>query len=301
MSYGTENDVFIVDAIKDEPSEAMKQGSQPGNSADVENQDDFDEFENYADGDNDDDDFTWQQDENDDFIFGLNNTQTVRKETKSGEAETEDEGVQIKTEPEVNIKEEEDVDENEYFEVVDEDEDEEYEEEYEKPKRRVRKKRSDSETKKEKRPKRDPANRPFAIKKDPEEIEEAKKRKLTGKKACKYCATLFKTQQEVDRHKCEYLKCKPDHFICRICYKELSRNTFSNHMGYVHGDPRLQCDICSKQFKDNRKLMYHISTHTGDRPFKCEVADCKASFISKYGLMRHMGKIFHFFPLFSPF
>lgn len=67
----------------------------------------------------------------------------------------------------------------------------------------------------------------YEIKKDPEEIEAHKKQKLTGKKACKFCATIFSKQSELDDHKCEYLQCDSDKFICRICLKELSRNTFT--------------------------------------------------------------------------
>ncbi len=234
LSYGSQNDVFIVDEIKPEPeSDRINLNLQKSESlSDLENDIEFDDV-NDCENSNDEDDFTWQQNEDEDFIYGLNKTQTVRKDLKCLESEPEEEAVQIKTEPDINIKEEPEMEAAEYLEAREEDdEDEDYEEEeYEKPKRQVRKKRNFEEVKKEKKPKRDPATRPFAIKKDPQEIEEAKKRKLTGKKACKFCATLFKTQQEVDRHKCEYLKCKPDHFICRICYKELSRNTFSNHMG----------------------------------------------------------------------
>lgn len=72
----------------------------------------------------------------------------------------------------------------------------------------------------------------YKINKDPEEIEAHKKLKLTGKKACKFCATIFLKQSELDDHKCEYLQCDSDKFICRICLKELSRNTFTGETAY---------------------------------------------------------------------
>lgn len=59
-------------------------------------------------------------------------------------------------------------------------------------------------------------------------------------------------------------------------------------MSTVHGNPRLQCDICLRQFKEARKLKSHLTTHSGDRPFKCN--QCPKGFTYRYGLLRHMGK-----------
>jgi len=80
-----------------------------------------------------------------------------------------------------------------------------------------------------------------------------KMRSLVGKPACKYCDTIFKSKEEHQVHICRYLQCDPKHFICRICNKELSKKTFSNH---VH--ETLDCQYCGKKFINPRNMKAHI-------------------------------------------
>lgn len=241
LSYGSQNDVFIVDGIKEEPDSSLIPKSEP----EKENIELYEthSFSGLADcnaADEDDDDFTWQQDDNDDFMFGLNNA-SIKKSTidqPKPSTSTVSVAVKIETEPQSLIKEEPLEIQHINYQITSSNELEK-EEDCESPKPKRRKVKKESTAKKGESKKRDPkVARPYEIKKDPEEIEAHKKKKLTGKKACKFCASVFKTQTEMDRHKCEYLKCDPDKFICRICFKQLSRNTFSNHMGYVHGQPK---------------------------------------------------------------
>lgn len=114
----------------------------------------------------------------------------------------------------------------------------------------------------------------YQIKRDSKQIEERKKQKMTGKKGCKYCSTIFKTKSELDSHKCEYLKCDPDKYICRICSKELFKKSFTSHAYSVHGEHKLKCSYCSKTFKENTKLKLHLSTHTG-KDYKAISKYCK--------------------------
>lgn len=76
---------------------------------------------------------------------------------------------------------------------------------------------------------------------------------LQGKIGCKYCQTVFKTRDELTAHKCKYLKCDPKNFICRICKKELSRKTFSNHLHET-----LDCKFCGKKFVNPRNMKTHL-------------------------------------------
>ncbi|CAG9799151.1 unnamed protein product [Chironomus riparius] len=77
---------------------------------------------------------------------------------------------------------------------------------------------------------------------------------LTGKAACKYCETVFKSKESLKQHNCKYLECDPKNFICRICNKELSKKTFSNHLH----EGILDCQYCSKSFVNPRNLKTHI-------------------------------------------
>lgn len=78
-------------------------------------------------------------------------------------------------------------------------------------------------------------------------------RQLTGKPACKYCDTIFKTKESLKMHVCEYLQCDPKNFVCRICRKELSKKTFSNHLHET-----LDCQYCKKKFVNPRNMKTHI-------------------------------------------
>jgi hypothetical protein len=88
-----------------------------------------------------------------------------------------------------------------------------------------------------------------------------KMRQLTGKTACKYCDTVFKSKESLKVHDCKYLQCDPKNFICRICDKELSKKTFSNHLHET-----LDCQYCNKKFVNPRNLKNHIKNmHKGEK------------------------------------
>lgn len=78
-------------------------------------------------------------------------------------------------------------------------------------------------------------------------------RQLTGKTACKYCDTIFRSKDTLKMHVCKYLDCHPKNFICRICKKELSKKTFSNHLHET-----LDCQYCGKKFVNPRNMRMHI-------------------------------------------
>lgn len=87
-----------------------------------------------------------------------------------------------------------------------------------------------------------------------------KKQNLVGKMACKYCETLFGSKQEQKLHECKYLKCNPRNFICRVCGKELSRKTFSNHLHET-----MNCQFCGKKFVNPRSMKTHMQKQHKDK------------------------------------
>lgn len=96
-------------------------------------------------------------------------------------------------------------------------------------------------------------------------------RSLAGKHACKYCDSIFASKVMQRMHFCRYLKCDPKNFICRICNKELSRKTFSNHLHET-----LDCQYCGKSFVNPRNMKSHIENkHKHERfiPPKKKVFD----------------------------
>lgn len=88
-----------------------------------------------------------------------------------------------------------------------------------------------------------------------------KSKSLAGKIACKYCDTIFETKDEQTAHICKYLQCDRRNFICRICNKELSKKTFSNHLHET-----LACQYCNKKFVNPRSMKTHIlKQHKGKK------------------------------------
>ncbi|KAM3955999.1 putative transcription factor Ken [Aphomia sociella] len=49
------------------------------------------------------------------------------------------------------------------------------------------------------------------------------------------------------------------------------------------------CSYCGRGFKDNKVLQNHIRTHTGERPFVCEV--CGAAFAQRVARNMHHKKL----------
>jgi KRAB domain-containing zinc finger protein len=55
-----------------------------------------------------------------------------------------------------------------------------------------------------------------------------------------------------------------------ICKLQFSQNgTLQNHISIHTGDGPYKCDICGKVFSVNCSLQTHIRIHTGDNPYKC--------------------------------
>lgn len=102
-----------------------------------------------------------------------------------------------------------------------------------------------------------------------------KLRQLTGKAACKYCDTIFKSKESLKMHNCPYLQCDPKNFICRICKKELSKKTFSNHLHET-----LDCQYCGKQFVNPRNMKIHIKRAHKDEKYVPPILLNRESFLS---------------------
>lgn len=106
---------------------------------------------------------------------------------------------------------------------------------------------------------------------------------------CKFCGLSFATLEDNKAHECEYQSTEDRKmFRCRFCYLEMSKNSYNKHMGR-HLEPNKEyiCGFCDKKLSDETTLNTHLTTHTGDRPFKCPYDNCEQSFINKQMLTRH--------------
>lgn len=72
--------------------------------------------------------------------------------------------------------------------------------------------------------------------------------------------------------------------------RELNPETESVQKFNSQKNKNHKCDICLKKFKRSRDVEVHMRSHTGQKPFYCNVPDCKESFSTKNGLVQHMTK-----------
>jgi len=67
-------------------------------------------------------------------------------------------------------------------------------------------------------------------------------------------------------------------------YAVVNYTLFIYLSGAVHGG--FQCVLCGRIFKKRRDVVRHLRTHTGEKPFVCQV--CQRPFSLKFNLKKHM-------------
>ena len=102
---------------------------------------------------------------------------------------------------------------------------------------------------------------------------------------CEECEFTTEKIQTLRAHR-RAMHSNEEHF-CDICGKSYG----SAPSLYVHKklhDPdfkKFKCSLCDKKFAFSSGLSYHMTTHTGERPFSC--TQCDATFGSNTALSRH--------------
>ena len=112
---------------------------------------------------------------------------------------------------------------------------------------------------------------------------------------CEACGKQFETKYMLKMHQESHSEVRP--FICNICRSSYKRHrNLLAHEQEVHGIFSLgpgkekeslsfSCDMCKKEFTTQKRLVIHMRTHTGERPFHCK--QCGNQYTSRSSLYVH--------------
>jgi len=112
---------------------------------------------------------------------------------------------------------------------------------------------------------------------------------------CEACGKQFETKYMLKMHQECHSEDRP--YICNICRSSYKRyRNLLAHEQEVHGIFSLgrgkekeslsfSCDVCKKEFTTQKRLVIHMRTHTGERPFHCK--QCGNRYTSRSSLYVH--------------
>ena len=103
---------------------------------------------------------------------------------------------------------------------------------------------------------------------------------------CHFCGKCFASPRYARCH-INSLHLNTKAYKCNVCSKTFSANYRLVLHARVHSDEKLfTCDICGKSFMKKNTLTYHRNTHTNAKPYHCKL--CHKGFNAHSGLTVHL-------------
>ncbi|KAI4455349.1 zinc finger protein [Holotrichia oblita] len=103
---------------------------------------------------------------------------------------------------------------------------------------------------------------------------------------CEMCEKAFKSNYDLKRHVETHNADINKTYECKICFKPV--HNIKRHMRTAHTTKHI-CEVCGLKCASNANLIEHMRTHTGDRPFSCEM--CGKGFAQRSTLATHIKSI----------
>lgn len=103
---------------------------------------------------------------------------------------------------------------------------------------------------------------------------------------CDVCSQRFRAVDILEKHKKIHDE-KPYKCKCEVCGKEVQRNYLEVHLRTHTGEKPFDCNLCGKKFKRKSHVQWHLKYgHSDNKPFSCDV--CGRGFCQSSDMRKHM-------------